>query len=79
MWNPLSNGVADGVRTRDEQSHSLLLYQLSYSHHAFTRAHIYIFSLKMQAKDIKKNLAISFYKSTYTYIYFDNSSWKNDL
>ena len=29
----LSNGVTGGARTRDIQSHSLALYQLSYSHH----------------------------------------------
>ena len=28
-----SNGVSDGVRTRDFQSHSLALYRLSYAHH----------------------------------------------
>ena len=26
-------GVGDGIRTRDVQSHSLALYQLSYTHH----------------------------------------------
>ena len=26
-------GVADGTRTRDNQNHNLVLYQLNYSHH----------------------------------------------
>lgn len=26
-------GVADGARTRDNQNHNLVLYQLNYSHH----------------------------------------------
>jgi hypothetical protein len=28
-----SNGVTDGVRTRDHQDHNLVLYQLSYGYH----------------------------------------------
>ncbi len=27
------DGVGDGIRTRNVQSHSLALYQLSYTHH----------------------------------------------
>ena len=27
-------GVSDGARTRDTQDHNLVLYQLSYTHHA---------------------------------------------
>ena len=30
-----NNGVDDGARSRDFQSHSLVLYQLSYVHHRF--------------------------------------------
>ena len=28
------SGVSDGARTRDTQDHNLVLYQLSYTHHA---------------------------------------------
>ncbi len=30
-----NNGVANGIRTRDNRNHNPGLYQLSYSHHQF--------------------------------------------
>ncbi len=30
-----TNGVANGIRTRDNRNHNPGLYQLSYSHHQF--------------------------------------------
>jgi hypothetical protein len=34
--------VTDGTRTRDVQDHNLALYQLSYSHHLFWRAIVFV-------------------------------------
>jgi len=34
------NGVTDGTRTRDVQSHNLVLYRLSYGHQFFLRQEI---------------------------------------
>ena len=35
-------GVADGTRTRDNQNHNLVLYQLNYSHHRCFCSGIYL-------------------------------------
>ncbi len=37
-------GVSDGGRTRDPQSHNLMLYQLSYAHHIKAYKYTMIFT-----------------------------------
>lgn len=50
------NGAIDGDRTRDPQSHNLLLYQLSYNRHLLFIARNIIHKSIKNSREIKKSL-----------------------